>query len=172
MAEYGSANSTHFPTATRSSFRPILFALFSSALALILVLGLANYTSSINHSEELVGASVWAHFQSLQWDRYKKSHESSSIIYSHFCCVLSWNAFVSRVLPKSILNSAEDEMGVPYNTTHEMSPELSANFCAWCLDFTSSVGVGGCRSEFYTDENLKKCGVDIGTGLSNSTASK
>jgi hypothetical protein len=70
------------------------------------------------------------------------------------------------------LDSAEDEMGVPYNETHAMSPELSANFCAWCLDLTSSVGVGGCRSEFYTDENLKKCGIDIGTGLSNATVAK
>ena len=67
-------------------------------------------------------------------------------------------------------SAGEDLNGIPYNESQTMNPVLAANFCAWCLDLSSSIGVGGCRSEFYTDENLKKCGIDI--GKHNSTARK
>mmetsp|Transcript_18536 Transcript_18536/g.46809 ORF Transcript_18536/g.46809 Transcript_18536/m.46809 type:complete len:84 (-) Transcript_18536:106-357(-) len=58
--------------------------------------------------------------------------------------------------------SAEDE--VASTGTHTISAATSAGFCKLCLHISSSFGTGGCRSEYYTNANLKKCGIPVGGG--------
>ncbi len=65
-----------------------------------------------------------------------------------------------RNLIISILASAVDEVATL--EPHTINPDTAANFCTLCLNIVSSFGVGGCRTEFYTEENLKKCGINVG----------
>jgi hypothetical protein len=72
--------------------------------------------------------------------------------------VVVWICEVAMTL-HCILSSAVDEVATL--EPHTINPDTAANFCTLCLNITSSFGVGGCRTEFYTDENLKKCGIPV-----------
>eukprot|EP00281_Chroomonas_sp_CCMP1168_P014541 CAMPEP_0206221080 /NCGR_PEP_ID=MMETSP0047_2-20121206/5218_1 /ASSEMBLY_ACC=CAM_ASM_000192 /TAXON_ID=195065 /ORGANISM="Chroomonas mesostigmatica_cf, Strain CCMP1168" /LENGTH=68 /DNA_ID=CAMNT_0053643779 /DNA_START=193 /DNA_END=399 /DNA_ORIENTATION=+ len=60
--------------------------------------------------------------------------------------------------------SGEDE--VASTGEHKMNKATADNFCKLCLNVESAFGVGGCRSEYYTDTNLAKCGIEVGKGAS------
>mmetsp|Transcript_17769 Transcript_17769/g.34751 ORF Transcript_17769/g.34751 Transcript_17769/m.34751 type:complete len:90 (+) Transcript_17769:83-352(+) len=63
--------------------------------------------------------------------------------------------------------SGEDE--VASTGDHTISASTKMNFCKLCLHISSSFATGGCRSEYYTNANLKKCGIPVST---SSTAKK
>ncbi len=47
---------------------------------------------------------------------------------------------------------------------HTINKDTEKNFCDLCFNMDTSFGIGGCRSEFYTNKNLEKCGVVVGNG--------
>jgi hypothetical protein len=89
--------------------------------------------------------------------------------------------------------SGEDE--VASTAKHTISKATSENFCKLCIDVPSSFGVGGCRlvrslamgkhnlfccershmhfrpcrSEYYTNKQLAKCGIPVGTSSEAET---
>lgn len=54
--------------------------------------------------------------------------------------------------------SAADEVATL--EPHTISQATDASFCDLCVNRLPE-GVSGCRSEFYTSERLKKCGVVV-----------
>jgi hypothetical protein len=56
--------------------------------------------------------------------------------------------------------SAEDE--VASTAAHTISESTEKDFCNLCLNVVTAFGVGGCRAEYYTNENLAKCGIVVG----------
>eukprot|EP00293_Proteomonas_sulcata_P006835 CAMPEP_0184322480 /NCGR_PEP_ID=MMETSP1049-20130417/124680_1 /TAXON_ID=77928 /ORGANISM="Proteomonas sulcata, Strain CCMP704" /LENGTH=80 /DNA_ID=CAMNT_0026643631 /DNA_START=151 /DNA_END=393 /DNA_ORIENTATION=- len=74
-----------------------------------------------------------------------------------------------RLFSKLTYGSAADEVATL--DPHEIKPDTDSNFCDLCIGNSDAFGLGGCRSEFYTNERLKKCGVVIGnSGKGDSTA--
>ncbi|KAJ1486366.1 hypothetical protein T484DRAFT_1943641 [Baffinella frigidus] len=53
---------------------------------------------------------------------------------------------------------------------HTINKATDEDFCTLCLHTSSSFGVGGCRSEFFTKARLRPCGVHFGDKASKSTA--
>mmetsp|Transcript_41056 Transcript_41056/g.102756 ORF Transcript_41056/g.102756 Transcript_41056/m.102756 type:complete len:89 (+) Transcript_41056:48-314(+) len=66
--------------------------------------------------------------------------------------------------------SAEDE--VASTGSHTISAATSQDFCKLCLHISSSFATGGCRSEYFTDANLKKCGIPVGGSSSGGGQAK
>mmetsp|Transcript_105207 Transcript_105207/g.169450 ORF Transcript_105207/g.169450 Transcript_105207/m.169450 type:complete len:85 (+) Transcript_105207:2-256(+) len=56
-------------------------------------------------------------------------------------------------------DSAADEVATL--EPHTISAATDANFCDLCVNRVPE-GVSGCRSEFYTNARLTKCGVVVG----------
>mmetsp|Transcript_9571 Transcript_9571/g.22026 ORF Transcript_9571/g.22026 Transcript_9571/m.22026 type:complete len:93 (-) Transcript_9571:152-430(-) len=66
--------------------------------------------------------------------------------------------------------SAADEVATL--EPHTIKKDTEKNFCTLCMHIDTSFGIGGCRTEFYTNANLKKCGIDVGGGKGGDKKAK